>query len=158
MRIREAKEAEYGRLLEIWEAAVRVTHDFLRDEHIDFYRSRMLGSYFKDVELLVAEIAPGEPEAFMGLLAPVKIVMEGREIDRPAHLAMLFVHPRSHRQGLGRALVEHAAALYGSLATDVNEQNPGALRFYEKCGFILTGRSENDEEGNPFPMLHMLRS
>jgi putative acetyltransferase len=38
---------------------------------------------------------------------------------------------------------------------DVNEQNPEAARFYEACGFAVVGRSELDDGGRPFPLLHM---
>lgn len=35
----------------------------------------------------------------------------------------------------------------------VNEQNPAVLGFYKHMGFTLTGRSETDEQGNPYPIL-----
>lgn len=35
----------------------------------------------------------------------------------------------------------------------VNEQNPAVLGFYKHMGFTLTGRSEMDEQGNPYPIL-----
>lgn len=157
MKIRTAAEADYPLMLEIWEASVRATHDFLKEENIAFYRSRMLDSYFKNVDLWLALKWTGRPVAFMGVLPPLQGMINEKNIDRPAHLSMLFVHPGSHRRGFGRALVEHAIGLYGPLAADVNEQNPGARRFYERCSFVVTGRSDTDEEGNPFPMLHLFR-
>jgi hypothetical protein len=38
---------------------------------------------------------------------------------------------------------------------DVNEQNPGVCRFYQACGFVVEGRSELDDAGRPFPLLHL---
>lgn len=38
---------------------------------------------------------------------------------------------------------------------DVNEQNAQARGFYEHEGFEVIGRSETDEQGEPFPILHM---
>jgi putative acetyltransferase len=38
---------------------------------------------------------------------------------------------------------------------DVNEQNPQALGFYQHQGFVITGRSPLDGQGNPFPLLHL---
>jgi putative acetyltransferase len=29
------------------------------------------------------------------------------------------------------------------------------VRFYEACGFEVCGRSETDDGGRPFPLLHM---
>jgi putative acetyltransferase len=37
----------------------------------------------------------------------------------------------------------------------VNEQNPAACRFYQACGFVVIGRSEVDDAGRPYPLLHM---
>jgi putative acetyltransferase len=67
----------------------------------------------------------------------------------------LFLAPEFHRRGGGRRLVRHAQELHGELTTDVNEQNSAARRFYEACGFVVEGRSELDDTGRPFPLLHM---
>ena len=66
-----------------------------------------------------------------------------------------FLAPEHQRRGGGRLLVQHAQRIHGELTVDVNEQNPAACRFYEKCGFVTTGRSERDSTGRPFPLLHM---
>jgi putative acetyltransferase len=52
-------------------------------------------------------------------------------------------------------MIDHARRLKGRLAVDVNEQNPAAVRFYLACGFAVVGRSEVDDAGRPFPLLHM---
>lgn len=36
-----------------------------------------------------------------------------------------------------------------------NEQNPGAVGFYEHMGFRTYARSERDEQGGPYTILHM---
>jgi putative acetyltransferase len=46
-------------------------------------------------------------------------------------------------------------AAQGALTVDVNEQNPEALAFYRACGFTVAGRSEVDDAGRPFPLLHL---
>ena len=38
---------------------------------------------------------------------------------------------------------------------DVNGQNAAARGFYEACGFVVEGRSELDDQGRPYPLLHM---
>jgi putative acetyltransferase len=45
--------------------------------------------------------------------------------------------------------------LRGELTVDVNEQNTGAVAFYEACGFVVEGRSALDESGRAYPLLHM---
>jgi putative acetyltransferase len=67
----------------------------------------------------------------------------------------LFIDPDSFRKGAGRRLLDHARTLKGHLTLDVNEQNPQAVRFYEACGFQVVGRSPVDDQGRPFPLLHM---
>ena len=67
----------------------------------------------------------------------------------------LFLAPEFHRCGGGRQLVQHAQDLHGELTVDVNEQNPGACDFYQRCGFVVEGRSELDDRGRPYPLLHM---
>ncbi|WP_311769057.1 GNAT family protein [Novispirillum itersonii] len=37
----------------------------------------------------------------------------------------------------------------------MNEDNPQAVAFYRHMGFTVTGRSEVDGSGKPFPLLHM---
>ncbi|MCY1185657.1 putative N-acetyltransferase YjaB [compost metagenome] len=67
---------------------------------------------------------------------------------------MLFVDPAQHGRGIGRALMEHALA-QGARSVDVNEQNPQALGFYLRLGFVRHGRSPVDGSGKPFPILHL---
>jgi putative acetyltransferase len=67
----------------------------------------------------------------------------------------LFLAPEFQRRGGGRQFVRHAQEIRGELAVNVNEQNPAARRFYEACGFVVEGRSELDDTGQPFPLLHM---
>nr|WP_303657300.1 GNAT family N-acetyltransferase [Asticcacaulis aquaticus] len=73
-------------------------------------------------------------------------------------LAMLFVAPAFQRHGIGRGLIDHAQALKGPLTVTVNEQVDGNITFYEKCGFTITGRSETDDAGNPYPIVFMVQN
>lgn len=58
----------------------------------------------------------------------------------------------------GRALVEHAAKLHPVLTVDVNEQNLSGAGFYARMGFETTGRSPVDDDGRPYPLLHLRRA
>ena len=70
-------------------------------------------------------------------------------------LEMLFIHPSARGQGIGRALLAFAVNELGARHLDVNEQNPQAQGFYEHCGWHVIGRPETDEQGEPYPILHM---
>jgi putative acetyltransferase len=71
------------------------------------------------------------------------------------HMEALFVDPAVHGRGLGKALVQHGLALQADMTVDVNEQNKQAVGFYQRMGFVVTGRSPLDEQGRPYPLLHL---
>ena len=70
-------------------------------------------------------------------------------------IEMLFLHPSYFRRGIGTALVRYAIKQYCVSTVDCNEQNTGALAFYNRMGFMVTGRKAIDSIGNPFPILSM---
>ena len=114
---------------------------WLTEDDIRFFEPRLRDLHIPALEVYVAEGDDGQLLGFAGL--------DG------ANLEMLFIDPSHHGHGIGRQLVDHAVALKGRLKVDVNEQNPGALAFYLKCGFTQVGRSELDGSGKPFPLLHL---
>jgi GNAT superfamily N-acetyltransferase len=82
-------------------------------------------------QVLIAEQAG----AIVGFAAAVP------RADGDADLDALFVEPALWRQGVGRMLLEHAAALArdgGAVVLHV-VGNPHARAFYLACGFTLTG-------------------
>lgn len=93
--------------------------------------------------LLVAERAPGQPVAFMGLEGP--------------RLEMLFLSPAERGAGLGRQLLEYGIRHYHLQELTVNEQNPQAVGFYQHMGFETYRRTDCDEQGGPYPLLYMKR-
>ena len=147
MKITKATPDTFERLTEIWEAAVRATHHFLPEEKIVFYRSQIPKYLDAASELLMAVTENGEILGFIGTTPPAE--------KKPAQVEMLFINATVHGQGVGQALLQYVADQYGPLEVDVNEQNPGALAFYEKCGFHVIGRSDTDMLGDPFPILHL---
>ncbi len=92
-------------------------------------------------QLIVTFDEEQAPVAFMGL--------DGEKIE------MLFVAQHKLRQGIGKSLIHLALEHYGCKKVCVNEQNPEAVKFYQHMGFAITERSELDEQGNPYPILHM---
>lgn len=72
-----------------------------------------------------------------------------------SHMEALFIDPAYHGEGVGRQLVEHGLGLSPAMTTDVNEQNPQALGFYQRLGFQASGRSERDGQGRAYPLIHL---
>jgi putative acetyltransferase len=144
-QIRLATAADIDRLVALWERSVRETHDFLTESDIADLRPRV-GEALEDEGLdLWVLVDPDEtPIGFLGLAGD--------------DISALFIDPAHLGQGGGRLLVAHAQRLRGGeLTVDVNEQNPAARQFYEALGFTVVGRSPLDDEGRPFPLLHMRR-
>jgi len=145
--IRAARDDdEIDALVALWERSVRATHDFLSEADIAELRPRV-GEALRDEALDLWVLVDGHdrPIGFLGLAGD--------------DVSALFLDPDHRGQGGGRLLVAHAQALRGgALTVDVNEQNPAARGFYEALGFEVVGRSPVDDDGRPFPLLHMRRS
>lgn len=139
--IRPGVAAEFPTLADLWRRSVAATHTFLPEAVMDELYPEVRDIYLPAVELWVAE-RNGVPLAFMGL--------SHNDITR---VEMLFVDPDARGSGLGSALLGHARKLHGRLAVDVNEQNESARGFYLSQGFTVTGRSELDGQGRPYPLL-----
>lgn len=141
MIIRKAAPADRDILLDRWLSSVRATHDFVSAADIEAMIPHVRDYLGGTSEFWVVGDESGAVWGFMG--------MSGSKMES------LFLAPEFHGRGAGKLLVRHARSLYGELTVDVNEQNAAACRFYEACGFVLESRSELDEQGRPYPLLHM---
>lgn len=128
-------------LLDVWEASVRVSHDFLDEAAIQAIKEEVPAALLAVDHLVLVRSAVGETAGFMGLVG-----------DR---LEMLFVHPSYSGDGLGRALLTIGISSHGLNRLTVNEQNAQAVAFYQHMGFVTYRRTEVDEEGRPYPLLYM---
>lgn len=139
---RQRDAATLEKLFEIWESAVRETHLFLSENDISRL-APIVKAALKNISILMIALDENnEPAGFMG-------------IDKDC-LEMLFIAPDRCGIGLGRQMIELAVQKFGIRRVDVNEQNPEARGFYEHVGFEVKSRSETDDYGNPFPILHMV--
>ncbi|MCT8163518.1 GNAT family N-acetyltransferase [Pseudomonas putida] len=134
---------DFPELVEVWEASVRATHDFLPEYYIVLLREQVLRRYLNAVMLICCKDAHQRICGFAG-------VANGQ-------VAMLFVAPQYRGQGVGKRLLRYAVTELNAERLDVNEQNAQALGFYLHEGFEVVGRSETDGLGQPYPLLHMRR-
>ncbi|TVP52160.1 MAG: GNAT family N-acetyltransferase [Mongoliibacter sp.] len=136
------KPEEHPELLEIWEASVRATHDFLTEEKVLEIKQIIIeGKVFSHVDLYSFFDMEGVRMGFLGL--------------SKEKIEMLFIHPDFRGKGVGQALTEFAVYEKNIKQVDVNEQNAQAVGFYKKMGFKVVGRNPLDAQGNPFPILEM---
>ena len=144
MRILEVTERTpllLEQLIKVWESAVKETHLFLSDSEIDSIKKYIPQALIEIPHLIIAENERESPVAFMGL--------DKQKVE------MLFVSPKERGRGLGKKLIRHAIENYSICELAVNEQNPLARGFYEHIGFRVYKRTDNDEQGNPYPLLYM---
>jgi len=140
MRIRPSGPADGERVVEIWRSAVDATHDFLSPSDLAGIDAQVR-EFLPKAPLLLAIDREDRIVSFMG--------MTGHHVDA------LFIDPVLRGGGIGRLMIDHAASLHASLTVDVNEQNAQAVGFYERMGFVRTGRSPTDDQGRPYPLIHM---
>ena len=129
-------------LLRIWEASVRASHHFLTEDDI-----RSLCPHAEEAIRQIETLWVVEYD-------DVRIGFMGIQSDK---IEMLFLHPDYFRKGIGRMLIQKAVSEADVQYVDVNEQNPAAVKFYEKMGFRTFRRDSTDDQGNPFPILRMKR-
>lgn len=141
--IRPSRADDVEALYAIWEAAVKATHDFLSPEDFTYFSDLVRTQYLPAASFWCA--VDGEDDKPLGFLG-----MTETKVDA------LFVAPERHGQGLGRLLLDHARTQAAPLTLDVNEQNAGAVAFYRRMGFREIGRSQTDDAGRPYPLLHMV--
>lgn len=128
-------------ILKVWESAVRSTHLFLTEEDITALKPFVIEGVKFISNLLVIRDDNDIIQAFMG-------VHEDK-------IEMLFVSNKERGKGLGKKLLKYALETLGVKLIDVNEQNDQGVGFYKHMGFEVFKRSELDEQGNPFPILHL---
>ena len=141
MIISTVEKTEYPKLLHIWEASVRATHDFLKEEDLQELKPLILEQYFDAVDLRCAKNSQGEILGFCGV--------------HENTIEMLFIAPEARGKGVGSLLATYAIKVQGATRVDVNEQNAQAVGFYQHIGFSIKGRSAVDGQGKSYPLLHM---
>jgi len=134
-------DSDRARVMEVWEASVRATHDFLSEEDLQTLIPLAREELATISPIHCLRDRDGSVYAF--------IVVIDRKIEA------LFVAPARRATGAGRRLVQYAIDELGARGVDVNEQNFAAVEFYKHLGFEVVARSATDGQGLPFPILHM---
>jgi len=138
--IRRSRPDDSARVIEIWREAVDATHDFLAPA---------------DRSAIEVEVRAFLPLAPLWLAVDEEDIALGFMLLDGSHMEALFIDPSQHRRGIGGGLLTHAQSMHPIMTTDVNEQNAQATRFYLRHGFVEIGRSTQDTQGRPYPLIHL---
>lgn len=130
--IRSYRPADCDELLRVWAHASKLAHPFLSEEFLELERHNIPNVYLPNAETWVW-VACGRVVGFISLF--------GNEVGA------IFVDPKFHRSGIGRALMGHAKALRGELEVEVFERNLQGRAFYATLGFELLHTKVHDQTG-----------
>lgn len=136
-----ATKKEYPQLVDIWSKSVQATHDFLKKADFEQIKAE-LPTYFPHLEVQVWT-EDGRILGFSG-------VAENK-------LEMLFLDPAFIGKGYGKQILLKLLQEKNIQYVDVNEQNQTAKAFYKAMGFSMDHRSEQDDAGRPYPIVHLKR-
>lgn len=128
MILRPVEDGDIPALVALWVAAWRVTMpeiDFAR--RADWLPDRLAGHRAAGVAVVCAVI-DGAPVGFV-------------TVDPASgHLDQLAVAPERFGAGVGAALLAEARRIApAGLHLEVNQENPRAVRFYQREGFTIVG-------------------
>ena len=130
--IRKYAPNDLAELLQVWHDASQIAHPFWTRDLFEQERRNITQEFLPIAETWVFE-RQGQVVGFVSLL--------GDEVGG------LFVAPTCHRQGIARALMDHARASRDHLELDVFEANEIGRAFYDAYGFGLIGKRLDEETG-----------
>ena len=120
MNIRHYVESDLDAVLSSWEIATRLAHPFMTDAFIARERLNVAEVYMPNTDTWVIEVE-GSVAGFIALM--------GNEVGA------LFLQPKYHGRGAGKALMDKAQELHGDLEVEVFKQNSIGRKFYSQYGF-----------------------
>ena len=130
--IRAYADADLNEVLDAWYEASLVAHSFLPAEFFVAEREEIANRWLPVAETFVYEL----DSYVVGFVALI-----GNEVGA------IFVHPGHHRQGIGRALMDHAKTLRPNLELDVFENNAIGRHFYDAYGFSFVSAHRDSATG-----------
>lgn len=124
--IRRSKASDLDSIMEIWLNSNLDVHPFVAPSYWMSHYEAVKEAISEGVTVYEKD---GEIIGFIG-------ITEG-------YVAGLFVNKTKRGNGIGKALLDEAKKANSSLTLHVFEQNPDALRFYEREGFVRGQRQKN---------------
>ena len=132
--IRKAQAKDLGRIAEI-----EVFN--YRQNFFPIFKSE----WFYFVELTVENVAKRYENMLDNIWVYEDVAVHGFVIKKGDEIVKLFVEPALQNNGTGAKLLNHVIELGGRFLWAL-EKNEGAIRFYQRNGFKLTGDKKFEED------------
>lgn len=130
--IRPYRDTDLGELLEAWYSASLLAHPFLDEAFFLQERKTIQEVHLPKAKTWVYQ-HDGVVVGFIALI--------GNEVGG------IFVDPKYHGRGFGRALMDHARSLHDVIELDVFKDNTVGREFYQKYGFRQVDEHVHEETG-----------
>lgn len=130
--IRRYRPEDIELVMAAWRRANALAHPFLADAYVAQVEQEVRDIYVPNAETYVLE-EDGEVIGFIALLEN--------------EIGGLFLDPSKHGRGYGKALVDHAVAIKGSLMVEVFRDNEIGRPFYQRYGFEFVAEQLHEPSG-----------
>jgi len=143
--LRVARRLECDACVDVFRAAWRGMSFVPQDLHTDAEDRRWMRDVFANQLVLVAEAVADDSQGRGGKVVGM-LSMGGGTIHN------LYVRPGYQNQGIGHGLIEMAKTCSGGeLKLWVFEPNKGAIRFYERHGFVTVRKTDGRDNEEKVP-------
>lgn len=132
--IRKFESKDEESVIAIWLKASIIAHPFIG---ASFWRSKVTAMH--EIYLPASSTYVYEDDRAGLLLGFISLVEN--------YIAAIFVDPDAQGAGVGRELMNFAKNRHSQLRLCVFSKNSGAIRFYRKQGFVLSGEREEEHTG-----------
>lgn len=132
--IREYRNKDIERILDIWFSASLKAHDFIEGSFWESQVNNMRNLYIPSADIVYVYEKKNHVVGFYAM--------------HENTLAALFVAPEFQRQGIGKALMLHAKSQKNNLELTVYKENESSCEFYLKQGFKVVSEQVDPHTGH----------
>jgi putative acetyltransferase len=132
--IREYRDKDIERILDIWFLASIKAHDFIESSFWESQIHNMRNLYIPSSDIVYVYEKKSYVVGFYAMYENT--------------LAALFVAPEFQGQGIGKALMHHAKSQKNNLELTVYKENDASCKFYLKEGFKVVSEQVDQHTGH----------